>query len=458
MTRVSWPYMVTTETLVDDTGGPAAPGPYLVLALECARPEAGAARYSLVDVDEIRIGRGSERRARRTGRTLALELPDNSMSSEHVRIVREAASWFAEDAGSKNGTFINGVRVERRKQLDDGDMIDAAQAILVIRTAPGTVDAGDLEVGVEAGDLATLDPQLAASFTTLARVARADVPLLILGETGTGTEVVARAAHALSARPGSYVAVNCGAIAPTLAMSELFGYRRGAFSGATEDRQGFVRAADRGTLFLDEIAELAPESQAAMLRVLQEREVIPVGGTAAVKVDIKIVSATCQDVAALVELGKFRRDLHARVCGFSITLPALRDRRVDLGHLIARLIARRGTSCKLKRTVARALFMYRWPHNIRELDNVLARALAVGNGEIELAQLPEHLLRVEPPDDDHNNGADIPDKVDRDAFVALLEKHRGNVSHVASALGTSRSQVRRMAARFALDVEQFRRG
>jgi transcriptional regulator with PAS, ATPase and Fis domain len=454
--------MATTETLVDDTGAPAAPGPYLVLALECARLGAGSARYSLAGIDEIRIGRGTERAARRRARTLVVEVPDGSMSTEHARIVRDgAAGWIVEDAGSKNGTYVNGVR-HTRHELGDGDVIDTAQAIFVIRTGAGSADAGDHELAVQgASDLATLDPQLAATFGTLGRVAKADVPLLVLGETGTGKEVVARAAHALSGRSGNYVAVNCGAIAPTLVMSELFGYRRGAFSGATEDRPGFVRAADRGTLFLDEIAELAPESQAALLRVLQEREVIPVGGTAPVKVDLHVVSATCQDIAALVELGEFRRDLHARIAGFTLTLPPLRGRRVDLGHLVARLIARRGATCKLHRAAARALFLYRWPHNIRELDQVLAAALAVGDGEIALAQLPPHVSSGEPaPRSVAGNGdADVlPPKLDRDALVALFETHRGNVSHVARALGTSRSQVRRMASRFGLDVEPFRRG
>jgi sigma54-dependent transcription regulator len=143
---------------------------------------------------------------------------------------------------------------------------------------------------------------------------------------------VARAAHDRSRRRGPYVAVNCGAIAPTLVESELFGYRRGAFSGAAEDRLGLVRTADGGSLFLDEIAELAPESQAALLRVVQEREVVPVGGTAPVKVDVRIVSATCEDIAALVALGRFRRDLHAGSPGARDTgAPGRRERRRSPG-------------------------------------------------------------------------------------------------------------------------------
>jgi transcriptional regulator of acetoin/glycerol metabolism len=239
---------------------------------------------------------------------------------------------------------------------------------------------------------------------------------------------------------------------------ELFGYRRGAFSGAAEDRLGLVRTADGGSLFLDEIAELAPESQAALLRVVQEREVVPVGGTAPVKVDVRIVSATCEDIAALVALGRFRRDLHARIAGFTLALPALRDRSDDLGLLIARIVARRADRAvvKLDRLAIRALFLHDWPENIRELDQLLTAALALGDGALDAARIAHALgarraaaapVPLEP------RGAPI----DRAALSALFEAHRGNVSRVARALGTSRSQIRRLAGRLGLVPEQFRR-
>jgi DNA-binding NtrC family response regulator len=458
---ITW--LPTTETLPDSVrDAVAAPGPYLVLGVECSRPAAGAARYSLAGIDEVRIGRGDDRRAWRHGRVLAIEVPDGSMSAKHVRLVRAGAVWSIQDAGSKNGTHVNGARAVRQP-LCDNDVIEAAQTFFVLRAGPGDADPGDLALGVDADDLATLDPRLAAALATIDRIARADVPLLILGETGTGKEIVARSAHDRSKRRGPYVAVNCGAIAPTLVESELFGYRRGAFSGATEDRLGLVRTADGGSLFLDEIAELAPESQAALLRVIQEREVVPVGGTSPVKVDLRILSATCQDIAALVALGRFRRDLHARIAGFTLALPALRDRRDDLGLLIARFVARHADRAPIKvdRLAIRALFQHDWPENIRELDQLVTAALALGDGAIGLAQVSQ-VLGARPSAPTASPGSpDLralePQGIDREALSALFEAHCGNVSRVAKALGTSRSQARRLAGRLGLSPEQFRK-
>jgi transcriptional regulator with PAS, ATPase and Fis domain len=447
-------------TLPDsDADADAAPGPYLVLGIECARPAAGAARYSLAGIDEVWIGRGDERRVRRTARVLAVEVPDDALSVEHVRLLRDRASWVVHDAGSKNGTHVNGMRVARQ-ELQDGDVIEAARTFFVLRTGSGNVDPGDLSLDLGVGDLTTLDPRLAAALATLQRIARADVPLLILGETGTGKEIAARAAHELSGRKGRYVAVNCGAIAPTLVESELFGYRRGAFSGATDDRLGLVRSADAGTLFLDEVAELGTEAQAAMLRVIQEREVVPVGGTSPLKVDLRVASATCQDLAALVALGRFRRDLHARLAAFILALPALRQRREDIGLLVVRLVARRTgrVPARLDRFAVRMLFQHDWPENIRELDQLLAAALVLDDGVISAARIAQLLAaRRCPPAVPPGELEPRPQEIDRGALLTLLQSHHGNVSHVADALGTSRSQVRRLAARLGLAPKQFRR-
>jgi len=282
----------------------------------------------------------------------------------------------------------------------------------------------------------------------------------VLGETGTGKELVARALHARSQRAGRYVAVNCGAIPPTLIESELFGSRRGAFSGAVEDRIGLVRAADGGTLFLDEIGELSLHSQAALLRVLQEREVVPVGAHAPIPVDLRVIAATCQDLPALIALDRFRRDLYARIAGFTLKLPPLRQRRADLGLLFGRLLARhapdRARNLKIDRAAARALFRHDWPHNIRELEQAIASGIALADDELHLQHLPEptRLAFSSAP----TTPAAPPKHIDRAHLESLLAAHHGNVTRVADALSTSRSQVRRLAARFDLQPESFRKG
>src|SRR5262249_27344255 len=163
---------------------------------------------------------------------------------------------------------------------------------------------------------------------------------LIEGETGTGKEVIARAIHGLSGRPGPLVAVNCAALAPSIVQSELFGYRKGAFSGAADDRLGLIRSADRGTLLLHEIGDLAAPAQAAILRALQERRVMPVGSTGEVAVDVRFCAATHRRLQELVRSGDFREDLLARLSGFVIRVPPLRERREDLGLLISTIIGR----------------------------------------------------------------------------------------------------------------------
>jgi hypothetical protein len=426
------------------------PGPYLVVALECTRPSAGAARFSLAGIQEAHVGRGPERRARRAGGVLHLEIPDPALSSDHVRLFRDAGEWWLEDPGSKNGTFVDGTRIQRGA-LDDGAVIDAGRTVLVFGGGDGTADVGDLALGLDGADLDTLEPALAGELATLAQVATSAVSILLLGETGTGKEVAAQAIHARSGRSGRYVAVNCGALPPSLIESELFGHRKGAFSGAVQDRLGLVRAADSGTLMLDEIGELASASQASLLRVLQEREVLPVGGEQAVAVDVRWIAATCQDLPAAVALDRFRRDLYARIAGFTITLPPLRQRRADLGLLIARLLARHcGDRAlpHLERAAARALFLYSWPHNIRELEQTLTAALARTEGAIGLDHLPASVTTPAAQPE--------PLAVDHGQLDGLLRAHRGNVSRVAKALGTSRSQVRRLAARLGLVPDSYR--
>jgi transcriptional regulator with PAS, ATPase and Fis domain len=279
------------------------------------------------------------------------------------------------------------------------------------------------------------------------------VPIELLGESGTGKEVVARALHALSGRAGRLVAVNCGAIAGNLVESELFGSRRGAFSGA-EDRVGHVRTADRGTLLLDEIGDLPLPAQAALLRVLQEGEVVPVGDSVPIAVDVRVIAATHRDLDAKVAAGEFRADLLARLGGLRATLPPLRDRREDLGLILAEAGPR-----ALTREAGRALLAHDWPLNIRELRQAIDAAIALaGDAAIGLEHLPEPVRRahLQPGDEAAVDALSAEDRAVRDRLVELLREHRGNVAAVARSLGKARPQVHRWLRRFHLDADSYR--
>src|SRR5262249_14639280 len=245
------------------------------------------------------------------------------------------------------------------------------------------------------GPAASLSPAIAEVVARAKAVATARVPVLLRGESGTGKEVLARAIHRFSSRPGAFVAVNCGAIPSELVESELFGHRKGAFSGAHQDKTGLVRTSDGGTLLLAEIGDLALPAQAALLRVLQEAEVLPVGAARPVAVDLRVITATHRDLDALVRQGGFRHDLLARIDGVTIDVPPLRDRLEDVPLLIAALLIQLApgrADVTVQPDAAQALLEHDWPLNVRELEQALAGALALSaGGPIERAHLPRAL-------------------------------------------------------------------
>jgi pSer/pThr/pTyr-binding forkhead associated (FHA) protein len=450
----------------------ARPEPHLVLALECDRPLAGAARHSLAGVDEVLVGRGPERTAIRHfaegARRLTLAIPDPRISGTHARLRRSGGRFFLEDAGSRNGCFLNGARVERAAVSDD-DVIELGHTLFQVAYAlptpegtPVDVDPGDS--GDLAGGFATLLPDLATAFAKVQRVADSRTSILLGGDTGTGKEVVARRIHALSGRQGPFVAVNCAALPEALVESQLFGHVRGAFSGALRDEPGLVRASSGGTLLLDEVGDLAPRAQAALLRVLQESEVLPVGATRPVPVDLRVIAATHRRLDTLVESREFRADLFARLSGFSFVLPALHARRPDIGLLVASILRDVAGDAQATLTVpaGRALLRYRWPFNVRELRQCLALAVSLAKGApVE----PAHLGKPVEAEDAAPAGPSERDRPAltaestqlRDELIAQLRLHRGNVTEVAQALGRARIQVYRWMSRFDLDPLAFRR-
>jgi transcriptional regulator of acetoin/glycerol metabolism len=411
----------------------------LVIAMDCQNLSDAPRSIDLAGVTEVIIERGQEHGLERTGSTIHLELADRWVSRHHARIVRRGNLWSMEDGESRNGSRVNAERVDC-KSLGDGDVVECGGTHLVLRRFDRPTSVGTDPEPLEA--LRTLSPALGHEISILRKVARSTVPILVLGESGSGKEGIASAIHALSGRDGPLLAVNCGAIPATLIESELFGTRRGAFSGA-EDRPGLLRAAERGTLFLDEVAELPLASQAALLRFLQEKELIPLGSSRPISVDVRIVAATNRPVDQFVAEGKLRRDLYARLCSYVLQLPPLRERREDLGALVATLIARHdrsGTRRTLSRAVARALFAYDWPLNIRELEQTILAALALAPREIGLDQLRS-------PIRDAADSAAYKANAEREMILGLLRKHSGNLSAVARDLETSRSHLYRLLER-----------
>jgi DNA-binding NtrC family response regulator len=459
------------RSAIDPTGVSAPLLPHLFILFECRRPTAGGGRHTLDGVDEIVLGRGAAREITREGNRLIVKIPDPEMSSAHARILREEGNtWLVEDAGSRNGTYVDGERIDSAA-LGDRSLLDVGSTLLTLRTLPtppGTPR--DLVKANDQQPLATLLPDQSDAIVSLLRVATSTMSVLLLGESGTGKEVMARSIHAMSRREGAFVAVNCGALPATLVESQLFGHTKGAFSGAQRDEPGLVRASDKGTLFLDEIADLAPSSQAALLRVLQEREVVPVGGTKPVAVDLRVVSATHKDVPALVASGAFRQDLYARLAAYTHALVPLRDRREDIGMLMAALVRKvapdRTDDLRLALEAGRQMWSYDWPLNIRELENALAAAvLFAQSGKIERAHLPTAIRdsimpRTSAPPTPNPDALVVPlsgaDERLRDDLVRVLTAHHGNVSETARELGKTRMQIHRWMKRFGIDPATFR--
>lgn len=440
--------------------------PVLYVLLLAGQPLAPPSRHLLDGVDTIAFSRGP-RAARRDGTRLTIAIPDPVMSSDHGRVVATASGWLLEDPRSKNGAVVAG-RPTRCAPLRPGDVFELGHTLFQIAEVACDVDtpfdATRDDLAAPTPELTTFVPELARQFDALRRVAASDVPVLLLGESGVGKEVLARAVHGLSGRPGPLVAVNCGALAPHLVEAELFGHRKGAFSGAIADRPGYVRSAHQGTLFLDELGDLPLATQASLLRVLQEREVTPVGDSRPVPVEVRVCAATHRDLATMVADGRFRQDLYARLLGLTIELPPLRDRTADLGVLLGRLLARLpgGTNARFTPAAAAALFRYPWPLNVRELERALATAVALAApGAIDLAHLP---VAVAATLEDEPTGATTAPTEDTDGGEALrrglvdaLARHQGNVAAAARDLGKGREQLHRWARRFGIDLESFRR-
>ncbi len=318
-------------------------------------------------------------------------------------------------------------------------------------------------------------------FTTIERLAAVDVSVLIQGESGTGKELVARAIHERSVRAtGPFVAINCGAIPDTLIDSELFGHRRGAFTGAVSDRAGAFERADGGTLLLDEIGDVTADVQVRLLRVLQERKVNPVGGEHPVPIDVRILSATLIDLDAAIEAGGFRQDLYYRLNVVNVKVPPLRDRRDDLAPLVEHLVCKHAARMnrpplRLSPEIFGMLESYDWPGNVRELENAIQRLLALNPGQdVRLDTLPGSIAATRPlvryessssPAGDSLAWTDglplsearkrVLDEFERSYLARLLRNATGNVSQAARTARVDRSNLRRLLTKHGLKPSDF---
>lgn len=411
-----------------------------------------------LDVGRFMLGRGEKCRTRLEG---------EAVSRYHAEVRQEAGRQLIRDLGSRNGVHVNGERVEE-SELAEGDVLrlGACVGIVVAREAD-SAGFGEPFPGLLAGPV--LQPVLEGARA----VAVTDLPVILEGETGTGKERVARAVHGWSGRKGPFVAINCAALPESLAEAELFGYRKGAFTGADRASPGHFRAAEGGTLLLDEVVDLPLPLQAKVLRAIESREVVPLGETRPVPVDVRLVTAAQLSLHEAVAQGKFRADLLARLDGATVKLPPLRERIQEVPFLFARLASRQVPAPPaLDPRFVEALCRHDWPYNVRELDLLARRMLALHGSEplLRVEHLPERLSaaprgRARAEGDEvkaaKREGRSTPadDARDLAALKVALRECGGNVTRAAALAGISRPRAYRLIqAGGDLDLEAIRSG
>ncbi|MGZ5969227.1 MAG: sigma 54-interacting transcriptional regulator [Polyangiales bacterium] len=372
---------------------------------------------------------------------------DRQVSRLHAEIeLRDDGAWIR-DLGSRNGTFVGDVRVVEAR-VPENAQIRVGGSALTLRAAP-VPTAIDLWPHDYFGALVGRSAVMREMFARLARVAKGDGTVLLHGETGTGKELAARAIHDASPRVKKpFVVVDCAALPETLLESELFGHKKGAFTGAIASQAGAIEVADGGTIFLDEIGELPPSMQPKLLRVLEARTVRRVGESNHKAIDVRFVSATNRDLRAMVNAGAFREDLYFRLAVLPVTIPPLRAHLEDLPLLIQQFVTLRG-GAPLSPELITELASRPWLGNVRELRNVVDRALALGEQEAFATHAPIQVGGERFPD----VSADEPFKEIRERWVAhlereyvrkLLAKHPNNMTAAAEAAGLDRTYLYRL--------------
>jgi transcriptional regulator with PAS, ATPase and Fis domain len=411
---------------------------------------AGADTGASIDIvsEPLRVGTASDN---------DLVLADATVSRRHCEIVPTDAGLRVKDAGSTNGILLGDVRI-----------YDA------VVTAPAKLQLGETELTITAlsesidreqamsdrfGDLLGRSARMRELFADLQRIAATNVGLLIEGETGTGKELVAESVHAASSRAdGPFVVFDCGAVAPNLAESELFGHERGSFTGAVAARAGVFEQAHGGTIFLDELGELPKDLQPKLLRVLEKREVRRLGGTKTLPVDVRVIAATNRNLAAEVQRGAFREDLYFRIAATHVRVPPLRDRIGDLPMLVEHLLSLQTPPRTLEHVPPQVWEMFnahRWPGNVRELHNAVQRLLVTPERPLPLSTFqegetadPQATTTLLPLRVARRQAAD---HFERSYLRALLARSGGNVTRAAAIAEVSRQMVQRMMRKQGFD-------
>jgi transcriptional regulator of acetoin/glycerol metabolism len=397
------------------------------------------------------------------GRDVAcsIVLAGEDVSRQHAVIRRDGPLFIVADGASRNGTFVNGAAVQQAP-LRLGDVLRIGGWLGIVAKAPAEALREFLRLPGDGGGGVILGPALRQALAPALTAAPNDLPVILEGETGTGKEVAARLVHERSGRRGAFVAVNCAAIPEALAEAELFGFRKGAFTGADQSRPGHFREADGGTLLLDEVIELPPPVQSKLLRVLEQREVMPLGESRPVKVDARIIVAAQESLRQAVVDKRFRGDLYARLNGVTVTLPPLRERREEIPLLFRAFLASAapGAAPMLTPRLIEQLCLHDWPFNVREVALLARRlrALSPGEGTLSSSHLPVEYAResaVGPPVSAKSVKAD--DDPALAVFAEALRSCRGNVSSAAARLGISRGKAYRLMKEGNVDPLDARR-
>ena len=413
-----------------------------------------------------------------------LPLPDPRSSRDHLRATREDGRIVVEDLDSKNGTFVDGMALPARRPSVVGEVVRMGQTVL-LPCADVTPYASGMRTHAEL----IAGPSMQAALERLRAAAARGGDVLVLGESGTGKELAARHYHAESGRKGPLVAVNCATIPSGVAERLLFGTEKGAFSGAVREAPGYFEAAERGVLFLDEFGELEPAVQAKLLRVLETREILPLGAAQAQPVDVRVFAATNRELRALVGEGRFRDDLWFRLAEHTITLPTLRERREEIPFLLARFVAEVAPEVAVHATLVEACLRRMWPGNVRELRAAARKAVAHAQrrgaavvlasdldgsdgfapgagmaapaavavvGAAAAQPLPTALPPVTtapapPPPVPVRKRAPVRPPPARDELLAVLAAANHNLAEVARVLGAQRTQVYRWLEKHGIE-------